>query len=82
LRTSDYTISFERTIHGYPRHFLDVLIWGPFVTVDAPIQTGGGIVLIERRNPPLGFALPGGFVDYGESLEDAVRREAREEPGL
>ena len=40
------------------------------------------IVLIERRNPPLGFALPGGFVDIGETLEQAVCREAREETGL
>lgn len=73
---------FERTVHGYLRHFLDVLIWGPFVTVDAIIQVPAGIVLVDRRNPPLGFALPGGFVDYGESLEDAVLREAREETGL
>jgi 8-oxo-dGTP diphosphatase len=40
------------------------------------------IILIERRNPPLGWALPGGFVDYGESLEAAARREAQEEVGL
>jgi len=74
--------AFEKTVHGYLKHFLDVLIWGPFVTVDAIIEVEGGIVVIERRNPPLGFALPGGFVDYGESLEDAVRREAKEETGL
>ncbi len=73
---------FEKTVHGYLRHFLEVLIWGPFVTVDAIIQVPAGIVLVERSNPPLGLALPGGFVDYGESLEDAVRREAREETGL
>jgi ADP-ribose pyrophosphatase YjhB (NUDIX family) len=73
---------FEKTVRGYLRHFLDVLIWGPFVTVDALIEIPGGIVLVERSNPPLGFALPGGFVDYGESLEEAVRREAREETGL
>ncbi len=73
---------FEKTVHGYLRHFLDVLVWGPFVTVDAIIRVPAGIVLIERRNPPLGFALPGGFVDYGESLEDAVCREAKEETGL
>ena len=54
----------------------------PFPTVDIIIHFGGGIVLIERHNPPHGWALPGGFVDYGESLESAACREAREETGL
>ncbi|HDS17200.1 MAG TPA: NUDIX hydrolase [Proteobacteria bacterium] len=54
----------------------------PVPTVDLLISYQGGIVLIERRNPPPGWALPGGFVDYGESLEAAARREALEETGL
>jgi 8-oxo-dGTP diphosphatase len=40
------------------------------------------IVLIERHHPPLGWALPGGFVDYGESVETAAQREALEETSL
>ena len=54
----------------------------PLPTVDIIIEVEGGIVLIKRKNKPLGWAIPGGFVDYGESLEDAAVREAREETGL
>ncbi len=43
---------------------------------------GKRIVLIYRKNPPYGWALPGGFVDYGETLEKAAVREAREETSL
>ncbi len=54
----------------------------PVPTVDIIISYQGGIVLIERKNPPPGWALPGGFVDYGESLETAAVREALEETSL
>ena len=60
----------EKTIH-------------PYSTVDMIIEMeNGGIILIKRKNPPFGWALPGGFVDYGESLEEAAVREAREETSL
>ncbi|HNA79238.1 MAG TPA: NUDIX hydrolase [Turneriella sp.] len=54
----------------------------PVPTVDIIIETPKGIVLIERRNAPHGWAIPGGFVDYGETLEHAARREAKEETSL
>jgi ADP-ribose pyrophosphatase YjhB (NUDIX family) len=54
----------------------------PIPTVDVIIEHKSGIVLVKRKNPPPGWAIPGGFVDYGESLEAAAVREAREETGL
>ncbi|MDJ0622411.1 MAG: NUDIX hydrolase [Desulfocapsaceae bacterium] len=54
----------------------------PLPTVDVIIEIGDKIVLIKRKNPPHGWALPGGFVDYGESYEKAALREAEEETGL
>ena len=56
----------------------------PLLAVDAVIFFQEGIVLIKRDNPPYQgcFALPGGFVEIGETVEDAMHREAREETGL
>lgn len=54
----------------------------PKPTVDVIIEVPGGIVLIHRNNAPQGWALPGGFVDEGENVEHAARREVMEETGL
>jgi 8-oxo-dGTP diphosphatase len=54
----------------------------PPIAADVIIEIGDKIVLIERRNFPFGWAIPGGFVEIGERVEDAAVREAREETSL
>lgn len=74
--------AFNDTIFRYLEYITNKIQEGPFITVDAIIEINEGVVLIKRSNPPFGWALPGGFVDYGESLEQAVVREAKEETAL
>ena len=59
-----------------------MLARGPLPTVDIIIEVGEKIVLIRRKHPPAGWAIPGGFIDRGERAEEAAIREAREETGL
>ena len=73
----------QRTIQC-PKCQYEIEIYrNPIPTVDIIIEIGSkGIILIKRKNPPYGWAIPGGFVDYGESLEEAALREAKEETNL
>lgn len=73
----------RQTLHC-PQCQYEIEVYGnPIPTVDIIIELESkGIVLIKRKNPPYGWAIPGGFVDYGESLEEAALREAKEETNL
>ena len=65
--------------YGNPIPTVDIII-----ELELELETAESvrIVLIRRKNPPLGWALPGGFIDYGESAEQAAVREAAEETSL
>jgi len=68
---------------GYRPAAPEVAVYrNPTPTVDVVVELPGGVVLIARRHEPLGWALPGGFVDEGETVEHAAVREVREETGL
>jgi 8-oxo-dGTP diphosphatase len=73
---------FKSNVEKYLEYMEKKISSGPYLTVDGIIEYEGGIVMIERSNPPLGWALPGGFVDYGETVEGAVTREVKEETNL
>lgn len=78
-KTAPYCDTIYRTLEfKYGRRF----IYCPKLTVDAIVRRGDEILLIERKNEPHGWALPGGFVDYGETVEHAASRELLEETGI
>lgn len=77
-----YDISIKLISYKDTHSMINTKPRNPFPTVDIIIEMDQGIVLIKRKNPPYGWAIPGGFVDYGETIETAAIREAKEETSL
>ncbi|MFA5394324.1 MAG: NUDIX hydrolase [Candidatus Ratteibacteria bacterium] len=74
---------FKRTLGGRLGYIRRKLGHYPIPTVDIIIEMENSrVILIKRKNPPYGWAIPGGFVEWGESLEEAAVREAKEETSL
>jgi len=90
-----YPVIWRHRENGKEAHYCDTVyralkfkygkkfIYTPKLTVDVIVENSKGeILLIERKNPPFGWAIPGGFVDYGERVEDAAKRELFEETNI
>lgn len=72
----------RKPVPGAPSGARDPSPRGPAPTVDVIVEVGDRIVLVRRKHPPHGWAIPGGFIDAGERAQDAAVREALEETGL
>jgi len=78
-KTAPYCETVYRALEfKYGGHF----IYSPRLTVDVVVRKDDKILLVERKYEPYGWALPGGFVDYGERVEEAAVRELLEETGI
>lgn len=83
LHTQTVYQAFKESFQNHAEYILRKLSKIPIPTVDAIIEIEKNkIILIKRNNPPYGWALPGGFVGYNESLEECVMREVEEETSL
>jgi len=83
IEEAEREFDLEKHTDVCPRCSYPVRIYkNPLLTVDCIIEKDNQVLLISRKNYPYGYSLPGGFVEYGESVEQAVIRETKEETGL